>query len=157
VLENQLGRLSEKDPTLADLEVVDRQIQIVTRKQDNLIKRLALIEDEDVAALVTAELTGLTESRRQLTADRQRLLSKGKDWIDVRDKLTDLQAWCRRVAVNLENFSYDQKRETLDALGVDVRLFHPTHQPRFEVNASIPIEQDIVSTGWRACAACGGS
>ncbi len=58
----------------------------------------------------------------------------------------DLQAWCEVVSQNVPSMTYAQKRNALDALGVSVRAWRTDHEPRYQVEASIPRTSSIVST-----------
>ena len=49
-----------------------------------------------------------------------------------------MSAWCARVAANLAQLGYDEKRHVLDALAVDVRVWRSDHEPRWEVGMSVP-------------------
>ena len=51
----------------------------------------------------------------------------------VQQQLDDIQDWLARVAQNLETLDYDGKRLALDALGVQVRLWDKTREPRYEI------------------------
>ncbi len=148
----ELTRLLASDPTATDLAAVRRQLDGVERKRANLIKRLAAIDDEDTAALVTAEINGLATQRRQLIQEGEDIEARRKGWQASRDQLADLEAWCHRVGANLMRLTHDEKLQVLDAVGLQVRLFHTDHEPRFEITASLPIDTDIVSTASRACA-----
>ncbi|MDP9363747.1 MAG: recombinase family protein [Chloroflexota bacterium] len=153
VIAAEVARMREADPTGADLAAINRRLEVVVRKQGNLVKRLALIDDEDTAAVVAAEVTALSAEKRQLEEERGRVETASADWRAARDQLADLQSWCGRVAANLGALGYDQKRHLLDALGVQVRLFHTDHDPRYHVTASLPLDEVIASSGSRRCAA----
>lgn len=57
-----------------------------------------------------------------------------------------LEEGCRRVGANLGNLTYEQRRLTLDALGVEARVYRSDHEPRYVIMASIPLDRPIVST-----------
>jgi site-specific DNA recombinase len=153
IIAAEVARTRGTDSSSADLAAIERRVEAVTRKQENLVKRLAAIEDEGVATIVTTELNALVKERRQLLAEQAEAQARHTEWEASQVQLMALEEWCQRVAENLDEFSYDQKRMTLDALGVQVRLFHTDHDPRYEITAAVPLEPDIVSTASSACAA----
>jgi hypothetical protein len=58
------------------------------------------------------------------------------------DHLTSLQDWVTTVGANVEELTYQERRDLLSALDVRVRLYRKDHTPRYEVTASLPIEAD---------------
>lgn len=156
IIAAELTRLQEADPTVTDLAAIDRQVDVVARKQSNLVKRLALIEDDDMAAVVAIEVNSLAGQKRQLKGERSMIEKRHAGWRATRDQLASIETWCRRVSVNLDALAYGQKRQVLDALGVQVRLYHSNHEPRYDITASLPLERSpdssIASTASCRCA-----
>ena len=56
-------------------------------------------------------------------------------------RLDELEAWCATVAAKLKNPTYDDKRLALDALDVHVKLYPASHTPRWEIDASMPLNR----------------
>jgi site-specific DNA recombinase len=146
VIAAEVARRREYDPGAADLVVVKRRLQDTSRRQTNLIGRLALIDDEDAAGLITAEINALSSQKRQLIEEQTALERQQAEWHATAQQLAQLDEWCRRVATNLPTLAYEQKRMLLEALDVAVRLYHTNHRPRYEIRASIPAIDPIVST-----------
>jgi site-specific DNA recombinase len=142
VIAAEVERMAAGDPAETDLVAIDRRLEAVARKQGNLVKRLALLDDEDTAELVAAEVNSLAAQKRQLEAERAEVEARGQARKATRDQLAGIEAWCRRVATNLQGLDYGQKRQLLEALAVRVQLYHTDHDPRYEVAASLPIDVD---------------
>ncbi|MCC6790049.1 MAG: recombinase family protein [Thermomicrobiales bacterium] len=156
LIADELARSHEEDGVFADLAAIDHRLAQVARKQGNLVRRLAMIDDEDTASLVATEINALSGEKRQLEAERVAVEARVRARQQVRDQLADLEAWCRRVSTNLDALDYAERRQILDALGVQVRLYNDDHILRFEMTASLPLDGTdiaIVSTAPRACAA----
>jgi site-specific DNA recombinase len=149
----EVARLQDADVTSADLAAIDRQLEALSRKQTNLVKRLALLDDDELGAAVTVELNALAKERKQLHADRADIEARRTNWQTTRDQLDSLEEWCRRVATNLNSLDYDSKRQILDMLGVSARLYHSDHSPRYEISASVPLDGSILSTASSASSA----
>jgi len=146
VISAEVARAASDDQHHADLAAIERRIRAMVRKEDNLVKRLAMIEDDDVATAVMVEMNSIARERRQLQAELDEAAARHADRETARAQLTAVEDWCRQVAGNLAGFSYDQKRQALEALGVEARLFHTDHEPRYEISASIPFDGPVVST-----------
>ena len=130
-----------------DLPALDGRLAAIGRKQDTLVKRLAVIDDDDVAAVVTAELGALAGERRRLQAQKDRADARRAEWEGTRTQLVALGEWCRRVEGNVAGLTYEERRQTLRALGLEARLFRSDHDPRYEITASISLDGHVVSTG----------
>ena len=141
----ELERLACDDPTEADLATVDKALANATRKQENLVRRLGDIDDDGVAATVQAELASLGAQRRRLEQERTTVLQRRAGWQAARERLSDLQTWCRSVASRLGRFDYEQKRLALEALSVQAEVFRSGTEPRFVITARVPLDCPVVS------------
>ena len=151
VVRAELERLEVSDPTSADLEALEKRLVELDRQQRNLVDQLANLGGS-IAALVTEKLTSLEEQRQQLLVEKQVVLGRRATWLRARERMADLEAWCRNVADKLGHLTYEQKRLALDALGVRVIVWRSDHSPRYRIEANIPLEEPIVSrTGRSSC------
>lgn len=133
----ELERVRHEDPTAQDLEVIDRALGEVERKQGNLARALALIDGDDALAPLVAELQALGDRRRQLQDERERLLRRQVEWAEAKANTDGLTGWCRQVATSIETLSFKEKRMALDALGFRVVLYRSDHEPRYVITADI--------------------
>ena len=143
-------RLQGNDPTEGDLKAVTAALAQVERQQRNLVDQLADLGGS-VAVLVTEKLSALEAQHQQLTAERERILGQHRAWQLAQERLTEVRAWCQRVAAKLDRADYSRKRLALDALGVQVRVWPKDHELRFDIKALIPLAEpagscDIVSS-----------
>lgn len=67
----QLADRHTADPTSGDAATVDRALAAVARQQANLGRTVALLDDEDAAAPLVAELRALGARKRQLEQERE--------------------------------------------------------------------------------------
>jgi site-specific DNA recombinase len=142
VIAGEIERLREDDPTPADLTAVESTLAEISRKQDNLGRALALIDDPDAAAPLVAQLKVLAERKRELESERETIRTRRDNLQAVQSQLVNLQQWVRTVAENMDDLEYDDRRDLLRALDVRVKLFRKDHQPRWEITASLPIEAE---------------
>ncbi len=142
----EAARHRDCDPSAADLALIDHRLKDIDRRQGNLIKRMAMLEDEETVALVTAEVNALAAQKRQLHDERMPIEHRQAAWQVTGEQLLQLEDWCQRVATNLPTLTYAQKRSLLEALEVRISLYHSDHDPRYEIQAAVPVSDDIVST-----------
>jgi hypothetical protein len=141
IITAELYRLSEDDPTEADLAAVDRALDHMRRQRANLVGNLALV-DEDTAAVIREQLAAVSQQVRSLEAERQQILERQQARREAASRLGELEAWCRTVAANLGSMTYERRRLALDALGVTVTIWHADQRPRYRIEASIPLGGD---------------
>ena len=110
------------DRDLADL---DKLIVALADKQTRMARRVAEIDDDDVAAPLIVELKALAERKAAARREREALVQRMANRAEDESKFTSLAAWCQRVGANLDLMTYEEKRLALHALGVHVRV-----QPR---------------------------
>lgn len=124
----------------------------IAAKQKNLARRVADLDDDAVAEPLYAELKELAERKAAATATRDRLAARLADAESERAGLRPLEAWCRRVAVNVDRLTYDDKRDALAALGIALRVYRTDATddagdalPRWEIVVSpAPVGSPIV-------------
>lgn len=133
----EIERLRTEDPTAHDLATVDRAITGIERQRSNLARAVALLDDEDAAAPLIAELAGLRDRKWQLSAERENMLRRQESWAKNQADLDGLEQWCHTVAKNAANLNYHDKRMALDALGFGVTLYRADHEPRYVITADI--------------------
>ena len=140
IIAAEIGRLRAADTTEQDLAGVERGLHEATRRQGNLARSLALLDDEEAALPVAAEMRALAERKRQLQEERAAILARRAGWEEALGQLAGLERWCRTVAANLRGLTYAQRRMALDALNIRVRLFQQGEEPRYEITAAIPLD-----------------
>jgi site-specific DNA recombinase len=150
IIERELERLRQDDPTEADLALLDAAIADITRRQTNVSRAIARLDDADSEPLLK-ELASLGSQRRQLEAERDGVLARRDGWEAAQHQLAELERWCAQVAARLVGLDYATKRLALEALGVRVQVWRADHNPRWAITANIPIGGDIASTTTGSC------
>lgn len=95
--------------------------------------------------MLVAQLEDIADRKRNLIREREGILSRQKAWAQAESQLGSVTLWCRTIATRLGQLTYQEKRLALDALGVQVTLYHTDHEPRYVITASIPLDSEIVS------------
>jgi site-specific DNA recombinase len=140
VIAHELARLQQEDPSDANLAAIERILAEIARKQTNLSRSLAAIDDHDAAAPLVAELKALAARKRELESERDQVRDRQAGWRSSQQQLLSLQEWVRTVAENLDELDYARKRDLLAALDVRVNLYRADHEPRWEARASLPLD-----------------
>jgi hypothetical protein len=133
IIQIEVARLRREDPVKADLEAVERRLAEVERQRSNLVRRIATIDDDGIAASLLAETSALTTQQRALVNQRTELEAQRAGLAASQQQLDDLNAWCRLLAYNLDTLSYEGRRLALEAFGVVARVWASDHDPRYEI------------------------
>lgn len=165
VVMREVERVKTDDPTTDDRASVESLLTETRRKRDNLTRALADIDDADVQTSVLSELKVVSQRVRDLETERDTLTAQRDAWQVSRDQLDSLSAWLGVVSTNIDALTYQQKRDLLTALDVQVTLHPAAHTPRYTITASLPLDDDIVSATsmsrssrrGRRCGRCAGA
>jgi hypothetical protein len=68
-------------------------------------------------------------------------------WRQTQAVLDQIAAWRARVAANLARLTYELQREILRAMDVRVTLWPAGHEPRYLIEASIPLGDGHIDEG----------
>jgi site-specific DNA recombinase len=143
IIEAEVKRRRAAQSTACDVEAIERQMAVVDRQRQNLIRSLAMLEDEDSARLLTAELATLTAQHKQLDRERAAKVSQQAEESAETARLSSLVDWTTRAATNLSTLTYAEKRMLLEALAVSVGVWKTDHEPRWELTmAPVPPDSD---------------
>lgn len=107
-----------------DLSALDTRLAAIATKQTNLARRVAMLSD-DAAAPLMAELELLAAAKRTMAQDRAELLHRMADVEADAAKVRTLTDWAGHFAAKLDTATYEQKRQALEALGVQVFINKP--------------------------------
>jgi site-specific DNA recombinase len=83
IVAEELERQRSQDPGTTDLTALDRRLADLQRRQGNLVRRLADVDDDDVAALVSGEIRDFAEHIRRLEDDRAELVAQRRNAVAV--------------------------------------------------------------------------
>lgn len=125
-------------PPKGDLARVEMRVRSIEREQQTLAKRLSQVSDA-AAPPVIAELERLAAERLAAEQERDTLKAQIISWEARQDQATNIMAWCLSVEQRIDTFTYAERRNTLNALRVEARVYRQNHDPRFEVEMHIPL------------------
>jgi site-specific DNA recombinase len=143
IIKDELERMRTNDPTLADVDAVDRAKTELERQRRNLTRAIVLLDDDpDAAAPLVSELRNISTRMRALDVERASILERRASWEYAQEHLAELQDWCSHVAERITQLTWAQKRNALDVLGVKVRLFRKNDpdNPRYIITAKVQLD-----------------
>lgn len=108
-----------------DLASLDRQLVAVADKQTRLARRVALIDDDDAAAPLIAELRSLAALKAAATAERDRMMRRITHQEEEDARVKTLTDWCAQTNRTIDTLTHEERRWALLALGVQVRVWRP--------------------------------
>ena len=94
--------------------------------------------------LVRGQLAELSARRRVLESEREAILSRRDAWQGANARLDRLESWCEQVAARLGTLGYREKRLALESLNVVVHVWKRKHSPRYEISATLPLDDFVV-------------
>jgi site-specific DNA recombinase len=154
IVERELGRVRGTDPAAEDLATASRALAEVERQSANIARAIGRIDDDEGAAPLLAQLTELKQRRQHLNAEIERIEARREQWEQTQIRLDNLVEWTQTVGRNLEAMGWAERRFAMDALGVRVTVFPHGHEPRFLIDAELPLELASGTTngtpGWRS-------
>jgi len=132
IIRAELERQRQENPHGGELAAVNRRLAGIEAQQGRLSRSIALLDDEDAAAPLLAELRSLATQRRALEAERVQLTAERDDWERLQARLDAIAERCETVRGNLDTLDYQGKRDLLYAFNVKVKVWATDHTPRFE-------------------------
>ena len=136
-IEERLAQLRREDATGPELEVVDRLLERIGQDQAKVARAIRLLDDEDAAAPLLAELANLAKQRKGVEAERDEIAARRQGLEDDRRRLREAIDYTREVRrqVAAENaaLDWDAKRTVLQRFRVRVVLFPANHTPRWGI------------------------
>jgi hypothetical protein len=110
IIAREVAQRREDGSLPRDLAAVERMLATVADKHARIAKRVAAIDDDDVAAPLMAELHALATSKKTAERERDDLRQRVADAEADTTRLRSLSEWCQRVAANLDALTYDERQ-----------------------------------------------
>lgn len=144
IIAEEVERTRADDPTTERIDVLDREMGEVAKREAALVDNLSLVTG--VAAQAVAEkLNSLDGWRQHIRAERQQIMAQREQWEQARRAMADIERWCKRVAVNLDDLTYPEKRLALESLSVRAKVWKQGHNPRYEIAMEFPLDASFAN------------
>ncbi len=149
VIEDELERRMQDDPTTANLAAIDRTMREVERKQRNVTTAIPMVTNDDALTPLVRQLEEYASRLAELRAERERIMCQRHDWERARRQIGDVRAWCVTVARRAKRLDWAEKRDILAVLQAEVTLYNAAHTPRYELKTIIPLDATLSHTIYR--------
>lgn len=133
---------AEASPYNADLDRISKALAANRRAQERHLRRLRILDDPDVEALVFRDLSALRSDEQTLETENEYITRRIAQEAAALEHVNQLTNYVQRVAGNLQSFDFDERRMTLEALGIEVVAMgsNTSRSPAcWDVRAIIPI------------------
>jgi hypothetical protein len=107
------------------------------------MRRIATIDDDEMAAPFLVEIQALGTQHKRLLRERADVEAERRGWQLAQERLDDLQWWCRVQSERLANLTYEQKRLALFALHAEATVWGKDHDPRFSITMQIDLDNPL--------------
>jgi site-specific DNA recombinase len=144
VIRREVAKLRSADPTLDEERGIDKALGQVKQKQEKAARAITLLDD-DAAEPLVGQLALLGKQRSELERELTNIARRRAMWQQQQLVLDQIAAWRSRVAANLARLTYDLKRDILRAMDVRVTLWPAGHEPRYVIDAGIPLDDADLS------------
>lgn len=140
IIREQAELHCNQDPTAADLDMVERTLAQIARKQQSLALVAQSITDAEAAAPLAMQLDVLASQKRAAQAERDELLARRAGWEAAQSFLDDFAATCEQVKSRLDGFTHADWQQAIDALGITMTVWPEGSAERFTLRLALTTE-----------------
>ena len=141
VIRREVARLRTADPGPDERKAVERALAQVAQQQHKAARAI-LVLDDDAAEPLVEQLALLGRRKAELAGEIARVAAREAAWRRAEETLDRIETWRARVARNLRDATYPLKRDVLTALDVRVTLYPAGHEPRYVIEAAVPLPEE---------------
>lgn len=137
VIAGEIERQRTGDPTAGERAELERALAELDRRRDNLVRPISLTDDPDAAAPLVTQLRQITARRKDTSAALAELEQRRDAWHASQQLLAGIEAWRRRVAVNIDLIDWRERRLLMDVVQLRVEVWRADHDPRIRIRSLI--------------------
>ncbi len=141
MIRREVARLRTADPGPDERKAVERALAQVAQQQHKAARAI-LVLDDDAAEPLVEQLALLGRRKAELAGEIARVAAREAAWRRAEETLDRIETWRARVARNLRDATYPLKRDVLTALDVRVTLYPAGHEPRYVIEAAVPLPEE---------------
>jgi site-specific DNA recombinase len=146
LVEKKIEKQRIDDPTRGSLKSVEDLLQQTNDAIINLTETLQTTTSPLSRDILVKRLDELATMRAGYEEQYDQIMRFRINWEDAMRALDDFKAWCDEKRPYLADpeyeFSYKERRDALEMIGITVYVYQEQHKPRFAVEVSPP---DIMS------------
>lgn len=130
----------QDDPEADDLPSVERRLRKVDVDVERMRRRMADEEDDQLYAMIRADVQGLVSQRQALESERDAIKRRRADLDARRGSFSEFIAHCERACGNVAVYDYRKKRDALAWLDLRATVRAEGDGQRIEVRARIDLD-----------------
>lgn len=109
--------------TAQETATLERELTQIERRQATLARRIAEETDDAVAAPLLTALRQLGAQQRAYVAELDALRARTQHEARAQAELDVLSEWCARVAGNVDQLDFSERRLAIEMLGIEARVY----------------------------------
>jgi hypothetical protein len=134
---------SDKARILTDLEICERQLETIKRGQLRYLEMLGNVEDELVDN-IKQELLLRDKRKARVQADILVLKARLQKHVIRQERLNAIRFFCGRVEDALNSFSFDEKRDLLESISLQVQANGAEFNAKWQIPTENSLEDGVV-------------
>jgi len=137
-VDEQIEKLKSMNPREVEIPSIETRLVKVESTIRNLVAMSKKDLDPDTLDLVTNQLAEQSKLKKGLLEQQRQVEVRQIQWEEVAQVLAKFRKWCLETAGNVEDATYERKRDALKILGVRVQVWKTDHDPRYYIEMSPP-------------------
>jgi site-specific DNA recombinase len=133
-------RMAEEDTSADDLARVDKALASIGTQEANISRAIAMVQSSEAIAPLVAQLEQLGKTKAELSAEREALAQQQAMLERSRQTLVSFEQRVQRDIAEVDQLSYQQRREVLESLGVSVKVWPVGYPQRYEISMAFDID-----------------
>jgi site-specific DNA recombinase len=118
ILARAIERMRADDTATRDLAALDAALRQIAKERTNLMRVAALVDDDDAAALLAAQLDDLAGRQRQLAGERDVIAAQAAQATQIVAFLHTISEWGALLAAHADAVSWSDRLALVDIFDV---------------------------------------
>lgn len=140
LLEQEAERLAGENPVADELASIEHTLRDTQSEYDNYMRAIGTTSNPDVLASLMLHIENLVKRKRGLEAMRENVAARSAQWESMKNRIQHLRQHAARALAEPESLTYEEKRQWLEALGVQVKVYGMRHEPKWITEMNITID-----------------
>lgn len=132
-----LERIERDDAAERDLSAIELAIATVEKQRASLARVAGLLENEDDAAPIVAQLEQTGERARQLATERDGILERVRNWEQIQAMVDAFQDWGATVAANAAELGWEDRLTLVELLDVRASVNRHGSEERYAITTRV--------------------
>jgi len=136
-----LERMAEADTSGVELARIDRTRTALASQIANLTRAIGMVQSPDAMAPLVSQLEALSKTEAALAIEREALAQQQALLERTRHAVQSFTARVEADIDGIDNLTYQQRRDVLASLGVEVKVWPKGYPQRYEITMAYDISE----------------